>query len=60
MIIGKDSIWKMAALFALILLAALDIIFCSRRITYVLNAVLVAGTLAGIAVKLYRKWSAEK
>ena len=57
MITGKDSIWKMLALFAIVLLAVLDIIFCSRKITYVLNALLVAGTLLFGAVKLFRKWS---
>lgn len=59
MIVGKDSIWKMLALFAIVLLAVLDIIFCSVRAVYIINALLVAGSLLGIAVKLYRKWSGE-
>lgn len=59
MIVGKDSIWKMLALFAIVLLAVLDIIFCSVKAVYIINALLVAGFLLGIAVKLYRKWSGE-
>ena len=59
MIVGKDSIWKMMALFAIVLLAVLDIIFCSVKAVYIINALLVAGSLLGIAVKLYRKWSGE-
>lgn len=59
MIVGKDSIWKMLALFAIVLLAVLDIIFCSVKAVYIINALLVAGPLLGIAVKLYRKWSGE-
>lgn len=59
MIVGKDSIWKMLALFAIVLLAVLDIIFCSVKAVYIINALLVAGSLLGIAVKLYREWSGE-
>lgn len=59
MIIGKDSVWKMLALFAIVLLAALDVIFCSTRAVYILNALLIAGSLLGIAVKLYQRWSAR-
>ena len=46
----------MLALFAIVLLAVLDIIFCSVKAVYIINALLVAGSLLGIAVKLYRKW----
>lgn len=49
----------MLALFAIVLLAVLDIIFCSIKAVYILNALLVAGSLLGIAVKLFRRWSAE-
>lgn len=59
MIIGKDSIWKMLALFAIVLLAALDIIFCSTKVICVLNGLLVAGSLLLVAVKLYQRWSAK-
>lgn len=60
MITGKDSWKKGAALFALVLLAVLDIIFCTQnKIVELINALLVAGSLLGIAVKLYRKWSGE-
>ena len=59
MIIGKDSVWKMLALFAIVLLAVLDIIFCSTKAVYILNALLVAGSLLGIAVKLFQKWRAR-
>lgn len=58
MIVGKDSVWKMLALFAIVLLAALDVIFCSTRAVYILNALLVGGSLLAGAVKLFRKWSA--
>lgn len=59
MIIGKNSIWKMLALFLIVLLAALDVIFCSAKTVYVVNSLLVAGALLAAAVKLYRKWSVK-
>lgn len=58
MITGKGSIWKMAALFGLVLLAVLDIIFCAQNIFVEwLNGLLVAGTLLWIAVNKYKRWS---
>ncbi len=59
MIIGKDSIWKMLALFAIVLLAVLDLIFCSMKAVSVLNGLLVAGSLLAVAVKLFQRWSAK-
>lgn len=48
----------MAALFGLVLLAVLDIIFCTQN-TFVewLNGLLVAGTLLWYAVNKYKGWS---
>lgn len=58
MIIGKNSIWKMAILFALVLLAALDIIFATQSIVVEwINGLLVAGTLLYIAWRKYKQWS---
>lgn len=58
MIIGKNSIWKMAILFALVLLAALDIIFATQSIVVEwINGLLVAGTLLYIAWYKYKQWS---
>lgn len=48
----------MAALFGLVLLAVLDIIFCAQNIFVEwLNGLLVAGTLLWIAVNKYKRWS---
>lgn len=59
MIIGKDSVWKMFALLALVALAVLDLIFCKTGAVLTFNALAVAGSLAALAVKLYRRWSAK-
>jgi len=58
MITGKDSWKKGAALFALVLLAVLDIIFCTQnKIVELINGLLVAGALGVAAYKLYQRWS---
>lgn len=47
----------MAALFGLILLACLDLIFGTQSIVVEwINALLVAGTLGFAAYKLYQRW----
>lgn len=58
MITGKNSIWKMAMLFAIVLVAVLDIIFAAQNV-YVewINGLLVAGSLLYLAYRLYKKWS---
>lgn len=57
MITGKDSWKKGAALFALVLLAVLDIIFCTQnKIVELINGLLVAGALGVAAYKLYQRW----
>ena len=57
MITGKGSIWKFAALFALVLLAVLDIIFATQSIVVEwINGLLVAGTLGYVTYKLYQLW----
>ena len=55
MITGKNSIWKMAALFAIVLVAALDIIFATQ--VEWINGILVAGSLLYFAYSKYKKWS---
>lgn len=57
MITGKDSWKKGAALFALVLLAVLDIIFCTQnKIVELINGLLVAGALGVAAYRLYQRW----
>ena len=57
MITGKDSWKKGSALFALVLLAVLDIIFCTQnKIVELINGLLVAGALGVAAYKLYQRW----
>lgn len=57
MITGKDSWKKGAALFALVLLAVLDIIFCTQNtIVELINGLLVAGALGVAAYRLYQRW----
>ena len=58
MITGKNSIWKMAALFAIVLVAALDIIFATQSLVVEgINGILVAGSLLYFAYSKYKKWS---
>ena len=57
MITGKGRIWKMAALFGLVLLAVLDLIFGTQSIVVEwINSLLVAGTLGLATYKLYQRW----
>lgn len=57
MITGKGSIWKFAALFGLVLLACLDLIFATQSIVVEwINGLLVAGTLGFATYKLYQRW----
>ena len=57
MITGKGSIWKFAALFVLVLLACLDLIFGTQSIVVEwINSLLVAGTLGFVTYKLYQRW----
>lgn len=58
MIIGKNSIWKMAILFALVLVAVLDIIFATQSLVVEwINGLLVAGSLLFLAYVKYKDWS---
>lgn len=57
MITGKDSILKFGALFALVLLGALALIFGTQsKAVMWINSLLVAGALWGAAVWLYQRW----
>lgn len=57
MIIGKNSIWKMLALFLIVLVAVLDLIFCAQCKTVMwINGILVSSLLGFAAVALYKKW----
>ena len=58
MITGKNSIWKMAILFALVLVAVLDIIFATQSLVVEwINGLLVAGELLFLAYVKYKDWS---
>lgn len=57
MIIGKDSIWKMLALIALVLVACLDIIFAQNRVVARINSILIAAEIGWLMYNLYIKWS---
>lgn len=59
MITGKNSIWKMLALFLIVLLAVLNVIFCKTAAISVLNGLLVSVELLAVVVILYLKWSAK-
>ena len=60
MITGKGSIWKFAILFALVLVAVLDIIFATQSLFVEwLNGILVAGSLLFIAYDKYKDWSED-
>lgn len=60
MITGKGSIWKSAILFALVLVAVLDIIFATQSLFVEwLNGILVAGSLLFIAYDKYKDWSED-
>lgn len=57
MIIGKNSIWKMLALIALVLVACLDIIFAQNRVVARINSILIAAEIGWLMYNLYIKWS---
>lgn len=57
MVVGKDSIWKMLALFVLVLVACLDIIFAQNRVVARINSILIAAEIGWLAYNLYIKWS---
>lgn len=59
MITGKNSLWKMLALFLIVLLAALNVIFCKTTAVGVLNVLVTSAELLAVCVILYLKWSAE-
>ena len=57
MITGRNSIWKMLALFVLVLAAVLDIIFCTK-VTAVMwfNGAVVVALIGMVVYDLYTKW----
>jgi len=57
MVVGKDSIWKMLALFVLVLVACLDIIFAQNRVVARINSILIAVEIGWFVYNLYIKWS---
>lgn len=57
MVVGKDSIWKMLALFVLVLVACLDIIFAQDRVVARINSILIAVEIGWLVYNLYIKWS---
>lgn len=57
MVVGKDSIWKMLALFVLVLVACLDIIFAQNRAVARINSILIAVEIGWLVYNLYIKWS---
>ena len=57
MIVGKDSIWKMLALLALVLVASLDIIFAQNRVVARINSILIALEIGWLGYNLFIKWS---
>ena len=60
MITGKGSIWKFAFLFALVLVAVLDLIFATQSLFIEwLNGLLVAGSLLYLAYDKYKDWSED-
>ena len=57
MIIGKDSALKFAALFALVLLAVLDLIFGTQIKTVgTINCIIVVLLLGFVTFRLYQRW----
>ena len=57
MITDKNSIAKFGALFALVLLACLDLIFGTQSIVVEwINTLLIAGGLGFVTYKLYQRW----
>ena len=57
MITGRDSIWKMLALFILVLVAVLDIIFCTKlKAVMWLNGAVVFVLIGMVVYDLYTKW----
>ena len=57
MITGRDSWKKGAAIFLMMLVAVLDVIFCTQyRIVGIINGLLVAGALGVAAYRLYQRW----
>ena len=57
MVVGKDSIWKMLALFVLVLVACLDIIFTQNRVVARINSILIAVEIGWLVYNLLIKWS---
>lgn len=57
MVVGKDSIWKMLALFVLVLVACLDIIFAQNRVVARINSILIALEIGWLVYNLFIKWS---
>lgn len=57
MVVGKDSIWKMLALFVLVLVAFLDIIFAQNRAVARINSILIAVEIGWLVYNLFIKWS---
>lgn len=57
MITGRNSIWKMLALMALVLIACLDIIFCTKVTAVMwLNGAVVFVLIGMVIYDLYTKW----
>ncbi len=60
MIIGKNSIWKMLVLFVIVLVAVLDLIFCTKSVIVEwINGILIFLELGWLTYNLYVKWSKE-
>ena len=56
MVTGKNSIWKMLALFVLVLVAVLDIIFAQNRVVARINCGVTVVVLSMIVYDLWMKW----
>lgn len=57
MITGRNSWKKGASIFLMVLLAALDVIFCTQyKIVGTINGLLVAVALGWAAYRLYQRW----
>ena len=57
MITGKGSIWKMLALFAIALVAVLDLIFCAQNKAVMwINGIVIFLALGWTVYDLYKKW----
>lgn len=60
MIYGKGSIWKFAALFFLVLIAVLDLIFAAQsKAVMWINGIVVFVELGWLVYNLYIKWNNE-